>query len=119
MESPDAHATIELEEGSDESVDNSNLCLVGKILTQKVLHKPVVSRIIQNAWKIRKAVAISPWADNVYLFRFENAKDRQKVLREAPWSIMGNLLVLQALITGSSVSEMEFSHCPFWVQVHG
>ncbi|XP_028099887.1 uncharacterized protein LOC114299366 [Camellia sinensis] len=32
---------------------------------------------------------------------------------------MGNLLVLQALITGSSVSEMEFSHCPFWVQVHG
>ncbi|KAI8016696.1 hypothetical protein LOK49_LG05G01921 [Camellia lanceoleosa] len=119
MDSLTAHATIELEEGSDESIDNSSLCLIGKILTQKVLNKPAVSRIIQNAWKVRKEVAISPLADNVYLFRFENAEDRQKVLRETPWSIMGNLLVLQALVTGSSISEIEFSRCPFWVQVHG
>ncbi|KAI8010623.1 hypothetical protein LOK49_LG06G00852 [Camellia lanceoleosa] len=44
---------------------------------------------------------------------------RQEILWEAPWSIMGNLLVLQALVTGRSVSEMEFSYYPFRVQVHG
>ncbi|KAL7172330.1 hypothetical protein ACSBR2_031928 [Camellia fascicularis] len=50
---------------------------------------------------------------------FGNLRDRLKVLREAPWSITGNLLVLQPLKMGCSVSEMDFSFCPFWVQVHG
>lgn len=51
--------TIELEEGMDESVDNSNLCLIGKILVPKLLNKQAVSRIILGAWKTRAEVTIS------------------------------------------------------------
>ncbi|KAL7212957.1 hypothetical protein ACSBR2_015620 [Camellia fascicularis] len=111
--------SIDLEMGSDESTDNSHLCLVGKVLASKLLNRTAVSKIIQSAWKTIEAVVVSPWPDNVFLFRFGTLEDRQKVLRDAPWSIMGNLLVLQPLKMGCSVSEMDFSYCPFWVQVHG
>ncbi|CAL5371770.1 unnamed protein product [Camellia sinensis] len=43
--------TIKLEEGMDESVDNSNLCLIKKIMVPKLLNKQAVSRIILGTWK--------------------------------------------------------------------
>ncbi|KAL7177622.1 hypothetical protein ACSBR2_030892 [Camellia fascicularis] len=61
----------------DKSVDNSNLCLIGKIMVPKLLNKQAVSRIILGAWKTR----------------VENEDDKALVLKTAPWSIMGNLLV--------------------------
>ncbi|KAL7165871.1 hypothetical protein ACSBR2_036691 [Camellia fascicularis] len=85
--------TIELEKGTNESVDNSNLYLIGKILVPKLINKQTVSRIILGAWKTRVEVTISSWADNIYLFPFQNEDDRALVLKTAPWSIMGNLLV--------------------------
>ncbi|KAL7185177.1 hypothetical protein ACSBR2_027162 [Camellia fascicularis] len=38
---------------------------------------------------------------------------------EAPWSVMGYLLVLQPLALGRSVEEVDFKWSPFWIQVHG
>ncbi|KAL7212218.1 hypothetical protein ACSBR2_014983 [Camellia fascicularis] len=111
--------TIELEEGSNESEDNSHLCLIGKILSSKVRTKQTVTRIVTGAWKTRVEVSISPWPDNVYRFGFGNEEDRALVLHIAPWSIMGHLLVLRQLEVGKAVSEMDFSFSSFWVQVHG
>ncbi|XP_028086506.1 uncharacterized protein LOC114287376 [Camellia sinensis] len=111
--------TVDLEEVTDESVDNSHLCLIGKILAPTSLNKQAVSRIILGAWKLKTEVSISPWADNIYCFNFQNADDRAMVLRMAPWSIMGNLLVLQPLSIEKAIPGIEFNYYPFWVQVHG
>ncbi|KAL7222004.1 hypothetical protein ACSBR1_023845 [Camellia fascicularis] len=72
-----------------------------------------------KAWKPRANLGISSWSDNVFMFQFEKADDRQRVLQEAPWSVMGSLLVLQPLLLGKAVEDMEFKWSPFWVQVHG
>ncbi|GMP57767.1 hypothetical protein CsSME_00021706 [Camellia sinensis var. sinensis] len=81
----------------DECDDVSDLCLVGKILTAKSLNRTVVSNILLGAWKTRASVSISPWTGDIFLFQFTKAEDQRKVLSEAPWSVMGNLLVLQPL----------------------
>ncbi|KAL7169610.1 hypothetical protein ACSBR2_034615 [Camellia fascicularis] len=39
--------------------------------------------------------------------------------KEAPWLVMGNLLILKPFMVGVSVSEIEFKWSPFWIQVHG
>ncbi|KAL7192903.1 hypothetical protein ACSBR2_024671 [Camellia fascicularis] len=64
-------------------------------------------------------MVISHWSDNIFLFQFDDAADRQKILMEAPWSVMGFLLVLQPLAIGRSAAEMDFKRSPFWVQIHG
>ncbi|KAL7254106.1 hypothetical protein ACSBR1_008495 [Camellia fascicularis] len=106
-------------EGSGENVDISPLCLIGKILAPKRLNRTGVANILQGAWRPRSKLLISPWADNLFLFQFDDKEDRRRVLAEAPWSVMANLLVLQPLIAGNSASDMEFKWSPFWVQVHG
>ncbi|KAG5565320.1 hypothetical protein RHGRI_001274 [Rhododendron griersonianum] len=69
---------VDLEEGSGETGEISNVCLVGKVLGTKMFNGP-----------------------------------------EGPWSVMNNLLVLSPLKAGAVVEEMDFSKCPFWVQIHG
>lgn len=59
------------------------------------------------------------WSNNIFLFRFEEAEDLELTLKEGPWSIMNSLLVLQPLVVGVAISEMDFNICPFWVQAHG
>ncbi|KAI7992412.1 hypothetical protein LOK49_LG12G01664 [Camellia lanceoleosa] len=111
--------TLNLSEDCDECEDVSELCLVGKILAPKILNRTAVSNILQSAWKPRSKLMISPWGDNVYMFQFADSKDRCKVLDKAPWSVMGNHLILQPLHLRMAVSDFEFCWCPFWVQVHG
>ncbi|KAI8000015.1 hypothetical protein LOK49_LG09G01931 [Camellia lanceoleosa] len=100
--------SFDLLKGTDESEDVSGRCLVGKILAPKLLNRQVVLNIIHSAWKTRKPVRISSWNDNVYLFQFEELADRQKVLEDAPWSVMGSLLALQPLQPEMVTSELEF-----------
>ncbi|KAI8020714.1 hypothetical protein LOK49_LG03G03479 [Camellia lanceoleosa] len=71
------------------------------------------------AWKTKAKVSITSWLDNVYLFKFGDEEDKALILRTAPWSVIGNLLILQPLLIGKSISEMNFTYSPFWVQVNG
>ncbi|KAL7235124.1 hypothetical protein ACSBR1_018587 [Camellia fascicularis] len=105
--------TLDLTKGCDECEDVSELCLVGKILALKILNRTAVSSILESAWKPRSKLVISSWGDNVYLFQFFESEDRCKVLDDAPWSVMGNLLVLQPLHLGMAVFDFEFRWCPF------
>ncbi|KAI8004578.1 hypothetical protein LOK49_LG08G00817 [Camellia lanceoleosa] len=110
---------VDLEEGFGENVDVSHLCLLGRILAPKPLNRQAVIKIVQGAWRPWAKVIISPWPKNTFLFQFDDVEDRRRVLFEAPWSVMGHLLVFQPLSVGKSSVEMEFQWCPFWVQVHG
>ncbi|KAI8019758.1 putative ribonuclease H protein [Camellia lanceoleosa] len=111
--------TLNLSEGCDECKDVPELCSVGKILAPEILNRTAVSNILESTWKPRSKLVISLCSDNVYMFQFADSKDRSKVLDEAPWSVMGNHLILQPLHLGMAVSDFEFRWCPFWVQVYG
>ncbi|KAH7834805.1 hypothetical protein Vadar_019912 [Vaccinium darrowii] len=108
-----------LEDLTESEEPFSDLCLFGKILAQRHLNKQGVSNILNLAWKTKESFTISPWKDNLYLFRFKSSSDKETILRKGPWSVMNNLLVLKEFQKGSTVEEMDFSLCPFWIQVHG
>ncbi|KAI8021569.1 hypothetical protein LOK49_LG03G01640 [Camellia lanceoleosa] len=111
--------SISLADSDEISEAVSHWCLIGKILAPKQINKQAVSTIIHGAWKARASFSVSPWNDNLFLFHFDDVEDRRWVLQEAPWSIMGNLMILQPLQKGIPAADMEFKWSPFWVQIHG
>ncbi|KAL7183863.1 hypothetical protein ACSBR2_026106 [Camellia fascicularis] len=119
--SSNSHASEELElfDSPNEVDDASSLCLLGKVLASQSLNNNVVSSIIKGAWKVRGELSISPWNMNTFLFQFSEEEDRNRILRDYPWSIMGFLLVLQTLSPKQTMEEVDFTWCPFWVQAHG
>lgn len=110
---------LDLEEGSGETGVLQLQCLVGKILTNKPCNITAVSNVCNVAWKTRASFSAIPWSNNTFLFRFEEAEDRDHILKEGPWSVANNLLVLQPLPDGGAVEDVMFTHCPFWIQIHG
>ncbi|KAI7993273.1 Uncharacterized protein LOK49_LG11G00768 [Camellia lanceoleosa] len=90
--------SIELEDSAEALGEVSHRCLIRRVLTTKQLNKQVVSTILHGAWK---------------------TEDRRWVLQEAPWSIMGHLLILQPLEAGLPILDIQFTWCLFWVQIHG
>ncbi|KAF7135970.1 hypothetical protein RHSIM_Rhsim08G0119300 [Rhododendron simsii] len=110
---------LDLEEGTGETGEIQNLCIVGKVISNKACHVSAVSNVCNVAWKTRAPFSVVPWNNNIFLFRFEDAEDKEHILTEGPWSISNSLLVLQPLANGGTVFDVEFSHCPFWIQIHG
>ncbi|KAF7152710.1 hypothetical protein RHSIM_Rhsim01G0092500 [Rhododendron simsii] len=110
---------LDLEEGLGESGEINNLCLVGKVLNSKPLNVVAITNICTSAWKTRAPFSVVPWSTNIFLFRFEEIEDKNEILKEGPWSMMNSLMVLQPLTEGAAVSDLDFSYCPFWVQIHG
>ncbi|KAG5556727.1 hypothetical protein RHGRI_007108 [Rhododendron griersonianum] len=97
----------------------NNLCLVGKVFNPKPFNVTAITNICTSAWKTRAPFSVVPWGVNIFLFRFEEIEDKNEILKEGPWSMMNSLMVLKPLMEGSVVSDLVFSHCPFWVQIHG
>ncbi|KAH7867291.1 hypothetical protein Vadar_031473 [Vaccinium darrowii] len=110
---------LDLQEGSGETGEIRNKCLVGKVLSQKSINPLAISNILRGAWKTRAEFSVVPWNDNTFLFKFEDEEDRDSILKASPWSVMNNLLVLQLLSGDEAVTCIEFLSCPFWVQIHG
>ncbi|KAF7139019.1 hypothetical protein RHSIM_Rhsim07G0114000 [Rhododendron simsii] len=110
---------LDLEEGSGETGEITNLCLLGKVLSPKPLNITAISNICNTTWKTRTPFSIVPWSNNVFLFRFQDAEDKASIIRDSPWSVNNSLLVLQNLINGVAIPDQIFTHSPFWVQIHG
>ncbi|KAL7224390.1 hypothetical protein ACSBR1_025780 [Camellia fascicularis] len=104
---------LELVEDGERAKEVSLLCLMGKVLGPKVLNKNDVSSILSGA------LTISPWSDNTFIFRFSDGDDRDRILNESPWLIMGYLLVLKPLSKEITVEDSDFRWCPFWIHAHG
>lgn len=75
--------------------------------------------IIKGAWKTKNPFVINPWEQNLFLFCFSTKEDRDKIIEESPWSVMGNLLALVYWNPNLSLAEIDFSYVQFWVQAHG
>ncbi|KAG5524196.1 hypothetical protein RHGRI_031006 [Rhododendron griersonianum] len=100
---------LDLEEGSSETGEVSNLCLVRKVLSPKIINNTAITNVCSTAWKTRSPFSVIPWNNNVFLFRFEEAEDRELVLMERPWSVMNSLLVLRLVETGIAIPDHDFS----------
>ncbi|KAI8547585.1 hypothetical protein RHMOL_Rhmol07G0207600 [Rhododendron molle] len=70
---------LDLEEGAGETGEVSNLCLVGKVLNPKIINSIAITNICTTAWKTRSPFSVTPWNNNVFLFRFEEAEDRELI----------------------------------------
>ncbi|KAF7136176.1 hypothetical protein RHSIM_Rhsim08G0187900 [Rhododendron simsii] len=83
---------LDLEEGSGETREVTNLCLVGRILSPKVLNAAAISNVFSSVWRTRAPFSMVPWYQT-FLFRFEDVEDKDSILMDGPWSIMNNLVI--------------------------
>jgi hypothetical protein len=93
-------------------------CLIGKVWTDKNVNQEAFKTVFSNIWRIVGSVKFKELKDNMWLVEFSDDGDKRRVLEARPWSFDRQILVLNEFDGITPPSQLDFSHSPFWVQVH-
>ncbi|KAH1064637.1 hypothetical protein J1N35_029624 [Gossypium stocksii] len=93
-------------------------CLVGRYLTDSVVHFLSICNTMADLWHPIGGVCITNLGEKRYLFQFFHEVDVQRVLVGVPWFFNNHLLILQWLPNGEDPVMMVLNFVDFWVQVH-
>ncbi|KAA3462946.1 non-ltr retroelement reverse transcriptase [Gossypium australe] len=74
-----------------------HLCLVGRCLTESVVHFPSLRNTLADLWHLIKGIYISDLGERRYLFKFFHEVDIQRVIVGAPWFFNNHLLLLHRI----------------------
>ena len=91
--------------------------LVGKLFATKKQGLDVLKDLIQRAWRPRGKVGVSVESQNLFVFSFDTLRDIDRVLKDSPWTVNGNLLNIQKWEQGKRIEQLDMSRCSVWVQV--
>lgn len=69
--------------------------MIGKLRTDKGLNRNTVRGIISKELNIMNGLVMTEVGLNQFLFLFNRAEDCARILRDEPWTIMGNLLIVK------------------------
>ncbi|XP_043725561.1 uncharacterized protein LOC122672129 [Telopea speciosissima] len=108
--------TLIVDDELEDLIEHSeSLTLVGRILAGRRYRKQAVTEALINAWNTSAPVIVSPLRVDTYLFKFEHPMDLTNVLNETPWSVAGNLIVLERW---KASKNWTFDYTEIWVQLH-
>ncbi|KAK3037839.1 hypothetical protein RJ639_031880 [Escallonia herrerae] len=110
------HEGLNLEDDvSTEDLDE--VCLVGKVLTNRSFNEEAMKKTARLLWRATKGVTISDLDQNLFIFRFTSEAKRSWVIRQGPWHFENNLLVFKQFRGEEQPSTIKFLEADFWVHV--
>ena len=93
------------------------LSLFRRLLTDRHQNLRTLKSTLKSAWKMGSDLQIVEVGNSVLQFKFNSEYQLQWVERNGPWNFDNNLLLLCRWRKGLSVSNILFTHSPFWVQI--
>ena len=64
----------------DETADARRNCLIGKVVMNKNINLEAMKMVLQKIWKIASGLVIKEVGDRVFVFQFEDAAEKDRVL---------------------------------------
>jgi len=96
----------------------SGRCLIGRIMSKKMIQKEAFRALMACLWKTSGNVVFKELHDNIWLIEFSTEANKRRVHEGCPWLFDRNVLVLKEVDESIPPVQMDFSKSPFWIQVH-
>ncbi|MBA0731677.1 hypothetical protein Golax_022676 [Gossypium laxum] len=122
----DAMANIKLLDDEEEEIQevvgaktfDYQFCLVGRCLTDSVVHFPSLRNTMADLWHLIGGIYITELGEKRYLFQFFNKINSERVIAGTLWFFNNHLLILQSISEGENPAVMDLKFTEFWIQVH-
>lgn len=117
----DNNNELEFEDGDpqEDILPEWKRCLVFKLVTGRGYAFSILKEMLGKAWRTSGELSISDLGKNIYKVGFENLSDMEAILKESPWALNNELMVLERCDEDLLPEEYEFKHVWFWIQIHG
>jgi hypothetical protein len=93
--------------------------LIGKVISLKPINTQVVRHTLEVSWSFVVPIAVETLAQNKFILGVSDPAHVDTILSQGPWNIRRFLLLLKLWSPELAITEIELTHCPFWVQIHG
>ncbi|MFQ6655135.1 hypothetical protein Gotur_025827 [Gossypium turneri] len=93
-------------------------CLVGRCLTDSVVHFSSLRNTMADLWHPIGGICITEAGEKRYLFQFFNVIDFDRVKAGTPWFFNNHLLILETIPKGVNLAIIDLKFTEFWLQVH-
>ncbi|KAK0608552.1 hypothetical protein LWI29_032271 [Acer saccharum] len=106
------------EELQSEGLKDVSHVLVGKVLTGRKVNREGFIGLIEQLWSPIGRVETESVGENIFMFYFRNAEDRNRIWQRGPWHFDNSLIVLEKPDKLGDISTLKFNQADFWVQIH-
>jgi hypothetical protein len=93
-------------------------CLIGRVLTDKLIRFSYFKERLSHLWKPGKKVSILQADNGRFLFQFNHRLDAAKVIDEGPWLFDSFNMVIERISPGVVPASVDLNHLDMWLQVH-
>ncbi|XWS30332.1 hypothetical protein CRYUN_Cryun24cG0108200 [Craigia yunnanensis] len=97
----------------EETENTRKNCLIGKVLTKRIINQEAIRTVFYKIWKLASWLTINEVGDKVFIFKFDDEYEKDKVLVKQPWLFNKSLLVLKEFDDYSSSKNFNLDWCPF------
>lgn len=84
-----------LEGDIEENINKYDMCLVGRLLTEKSINVRAMKSRLADIWKPAMGIDIKELEQGVYLFQFFRKEDMHWVIKGGPWSFDNAMLAVE------------------------
>jgi hypothetical protein len=93
-------------------------CLVGKLISERVIGKDAIRTAMKRGWKPRGTVSFKVLGENLFLVEFKDEWDKIRVLEGRPWSFERRLFSVVEYDGATPPEKLNFDTAAFWVRMY-
>lgn len=111
------NAGFVLEGDVEDNTNRYELCLVGRLLTEKSINTKMMKSRLADVWRPTMGINIKDLDKGMFLFQFFRKEDMQWVTNGGPWSFDNAMLALEKVETGENPANISPCFVSIWIQL--
>lgn len=92
--------------------------MIVKLLTERHYNRDAFKVTMKKAWRPARDIRFRDLNTSLTLIEFEDRRDKDRVIREGPWSFDKHLVLLQEVDGSQQVHQIKLTEALFWVRLH-
>ncbi|KAF5175578.1 hypothetical protein FRX31_034835, partial [Thalictrum thalictroides] len=93
--------------------------LIVTLLNGETIDASQAMKAIRGTWRTRAKMDIVHRGNNLYVCRFDNMYDKDRVVEFQPWKVLGKLVLMQPFSAEMDPFAFRFDTIPLWMNFKG
>jgi hypothetical protein len=98
-------------------VARGQLCVVGKLVSDRIVSKETIKTEMLRWWKISENTTFKILGDNLFLIVLDHVRDKARILEGGPWVFEGSLFLVKDFDGRIAPSNLNFDRVSFWIRM--
>lgn len=100
---------------STEADQGNEAWIVGRLMTKERVNKKAMYRVFRSLWLTKENVNFVELSDEMFLVKFNDIEDRERILNMAPRLFDQNLFSMVPFLEILDLCEYNFNKIPLWL----